>query len=849
MPNSKRKTDNLIIPEIKEHLVRPRLNTLLSQAAKKPLTIVSAGMGCGKTRAVYDFTRECKIPIMWMPLTKSENNTSRFWELLCHAVAKMNKPLSNEMKKIGFPDTQDKMNLFFAMRQLFYLEKHRIYVLDDFHLLKNPDVINFVQISLNKATENCNYIIISREMPPLNISGLHVRDRVQIITEEDLNFTESEMHQLLLKQELDAETSSLSKIYNDTKGWAFIVNFVVRILKKSPGYTGYAQSVIKKDIRQLLELEVWNIISEQLRILLLQLSLTDHRSAELVNILAEGDENLISELKKQNAFIHYDKHVDSYQIHHLLLDFLRTKRDKLSDNEKQKACKTIADWCIKNDFFIDAFFHYKKIGEYNMIVSTLFASSGEFLLNIAQNILEIFDKAPDEVFNNVDFSAAMHIHLTFCQEKYQEAYHLIRYYEKKYLKLPEDDSFRNRMLGCIYYYWGIIRYMQCTSDDCYDFDTYFKKCHEYLQNSPVIPRCWYQHPPGLWSNMAGSARAGAPQEFLDALRTSTKLVQKCTNGLGAGSDYLCQGELLFYQGNIHEAESCFITALDKAQEFKQLEIIYRVLFYLLRIAVIQGDYANCEQILKDMENYLVYNEYTLRFLVYDIFIGWYFYILKKPERIPDWLKEKFSLKYKYANSFESFGNYIKKTYCYLTRNFDELLVFLEEKKKMISVLYERIELLTLEACVHFKMENKEKALRTLKEAYETAQPNDIVMPFIEMGKDMQMVISAALNDQECTIPEKWLKNIKQRSAAYSRNLTRIIFCYKKVNEKEDEIILSPREKEILLDLYNGLSRTEIAAKYGLSINTVKLHINGIYNKTGARNRADIFHIATEYNLL
>ena len=41
-----------------DHLIRPRVNELLSKAIEKPLVIVCAGAGYGKTRAVYDFTKK-----------------------------------------------------------------------------------------------------------------------------------------------------------------------------------------------------------------------------------------------------------------------------------------------------------------------------------------------------------------------------------------------------------------------------------------------------------------------------------------------------------------------------------------------------------------------------------------------------------------------------------------------------------------------------------------------------------------------------------------------------------------------------------------------------------------------
>jgi LuxR family maltose regulon positive regulatory protein len=845
--NFKKNTSEIIIPNNNEHLIRPRINALLTKAVKKPLTMVYAGMGCGKTRAIYDFTQKCKIPVLWMQFSDSENNPTRFWEMFCHNVAKINKSLAMEMKKLGFPDNDGKLNIYFAIRDKMLINTPRIYVLDDFHFLKTTTVLNFAEQCFYKIPKDCFHILISREIPKINISELITRNELSIISEDELNFTENELYHFLIQQGLYSEIDNLSKIYNDTKGWAFIINLVARLLKKTPGYSGYVKGAIKQDISQLMEAEVWNVISPKLKNLLLHLSLSSHASSELVSILAQGDENLVSELKEQNAFIRFDRYMDSYQIHHFLLDFLCAKQSLLFDDEKQKTYKIVADWCAKNDLVVDSLRYYEKIGDYNSIVSILFKSSQRFLMENAYFLFKIFNQAPKEIFDHVELSAAIHIHLVMNLAIPQKTLELIKHYEAKYIKLPEDD-FRNRMLGCVYYYWAVFRILMCTVDDCYDFDIYFSKLCDCFKDYSLRLECWYQHPPGVWTNRAGSARTGAPQEFLAALINSEQYLQKSLKWLGAGLVELCQSELYFYQGDINKAESHINKAILKAQKYNQYEIVYRALFYLIRIAVYQGDYKKATQAIKAIESQLVNNEYANRFLVYDIVSGWSYCTLNRPERISGWLKENFAYKYKHINSFENYGNYVKIKHCYLTKKYTDLLRYMEEKKQQVTVIYERVELLVMEACVYLKTEDKYMASVVLKEAWETAEPNGIVMPFIEMGKDMQTLASITIDSPSCSIPRPWLKSIKQRASSYFRNQALIISDYKKTNEMND-IALSPREKEILRDLYNGLSRSEISAKYGLSINTVKLHINGIYNKTGARNRADIFRIVDEYHLL
>jgi LuxR family maltose regulon positive regulatory protein len=219
-----------------------------------------------------------------------------------------------------------------------------------------------------------------------------------------------------------------------------------------------------------------------------------------------------------------------------------------------------------------------------------------------------------------------------------------------------------------------------------------------------------------------------------------------------------------------------------------------------------------------------------------------------PEKVSVWIKEDFS-SYNHPGFIENFGNQIKARYCYTTRNFPPLLSYIEEMKRRESYLFGRVEMLAIEACIHYKKKKKEKALAAFTEAYETACPNGILMPFIEMGKDMRTLSSVALKQPGNKIPKPWLEELNRKSASYAKRRTHVIAEYKKDHGLTDGVVFSPREAEVLADLSHGLSRVEIAANRGLSINTVKMVINMLYAKVGAENLADLIRIAVEEKLI
>jgi len=603
---------------------------------------------------------------------------------------------------------------------------------------------------------------------------------------------------------------------------------------------------MKQNIYQLLEMEVWGVASKRLKHFLLRLSLLDNLSADLVLTLARGDESLLDDLRRQSAYVRFDNYLNAYMIHHLFIDFLRTKTGILAADESRDTYKAAADWCKQNNYLVDAIHYYEKIGEYESIVLIYI----EFLHlelphDLALFALEIFERAPAETFERVDFFAVIHVYTLMALGRLDEFFALAGYYEKNFVSLPEDNALRNHALAGIYYCFGYARSLMSTVNDCYDFDLYFAKMSECLAKAPIyLPQVLII---GSWVNTAGSSRQGAPLEYLEALTKSIKSASPFVKGAVSLSD-LCHGEFLFYQGNIQAAERFLVMALESARRHKHYAIVSKSLFYIERIAVFQGDLKKAEKALEELAALRNEKEYASRYFNYDITEGWFLYMVREPDKVAGWLKETF-VQYEHAIFPVSFGNQMRARYFYMTKNYAVLLTFMEDQRHQVSILYGRAELLAMEACARYKMQDYKSARDVLREAYETASPNDIMMPFIELGRDMRALATAVIRDQDCGIPQQWLKTVKNRSAYYAKSQALVITDYEKENGTNSEIVLSKREKEVLRDLYNGLSSPEIAAKQRLSVNTVKMITKNIFKKLNVNSLVDAIRISVEQKLL
>ena len=831
------------------HFKRARLISLLEKAIECPVVIVCAGAGYGKTCAVSDFMKEHKYPTAWMQLSVRDNVSSRVWENYVQAFEHVDKPLAQDFREFGFPDTEDKRQQFYRIYDRGLSKRQFVIVMDDVHLVKSQAVIDYIEDTIHHMPSSRKTIIfISREPLPINLASLQVRGLIASIYEEDLSFTENELALYMAQEGLSTDAQTLREIFQDTKGWAFAVNFIAQSLKRLPNYSGYVRNAMRKNFFQLMETEVFNIISKRLQRFLLCLSLVDHLSADLVAILAGEDKNQLTELDQQSSFVRFDSYINTYMIHHLFLDFLRAKQDVLTEEEKRRTYQIAADWCSQHDFKMDALAYCEKIGDYRSIVIILSSLHMQVPRDIALYALPILEQAPPDTYTKVVSFASTHMRVVMCLGMWREALALMDHYETNLLSMP-DCFLRNRTLGGLYYARGHLQQFMSTTSDCYDFHIYYAKMEECLSKAPIEPNAQMtSHPAGSWFNLAGSARQGALEEYIEAVELAAEHSSRCFNGCMGGIGDLARGELKFYQGDVIAAESFIVKGIARARAFGQFELVHRALLYLIRIAVSQGNFAKAEQAFKDTEALLDETDFHFRFFTYDITLGLYYIYLMQPERIPSWLKDDFA-HYDHPKFNENTANQVKAHYCYTTKNFATLLNYMEEQRKYPSTLYGRLEFQAMEACALFQTKKKAEAFAMLREAYKAAEPNDIVMPFISFGKDMRSLAGAARRKQDVGIPGSWLEMIEHKSATYAKRHTRFLLDYRATHGLDDEVTLNQREIDVLRALCNGLSRSEIAGSLNLSPSTVKLVINNIYDKLGARSIADVIRIATERKLI
>ena len=828
---------------------RLRLHKIMEKAICYPLVVVNAGTGYGKTRAVHSFLQECAdVHATWVQMNEQANELTYFWKTYVDAVALSWPDAGALLSEMGFPHTDEAFAKYSAMIQEAgkFPGKH-IMVYDDFHLQQNADILSFIEKTVRILPQNAVLILISQTTPEFNVIRMMMNDSVFIINEDVLRFSETEILAYLNQLDIKVERQHIQEILEDTQGWAFAVNLTARLLAKAAKYERYTLDAMKSNIIKAIEADLYLTASKPLQRFLLCISLIEHHAVSLIKTLTQ-DEALIKEMEKFSTYIRYDFHMEAYVIHPLLLTYLRQKQNTLTNEEKHRTYEAAAFWCATNHHEIEALSYYEKLGDYAAIMQTLYTLNLQIPKDMAMRAMEIFVRIPESEKTQSPLTPGINLKLTISLGRFDEASTLAKQYAKEYESMA-DTVEKHRILAEVYGAWAVLRMLLCPYTNIYDFDSYFEQQCSYYDKSPFAALGWITgHVASSEIILAGTHFEGAPEKFIHAVERAIPHVSYLMKQNLDGLADLEWGELFLLRRSIDDAEKKLKQALDKARMHNLCDIQGRALFHLMQIALYRGDLDACNAALAATEALLHEKQFIHRYVANDIAHSTFYLMIGKPERISEWLKGDFS-PYAHPAFIENYANRIRAQYHYKTGQYNALLAFIENDWERQATLFNKIELKILEALSFYQLKLRKEAFDSLTIAYNLAEPNKIVTPFIKHAKDMRTLTAAARKSDTCTIPDEWLEDINRKSSAFAKKQSKTVSEYNIANNLTSKIALTKREMEILKDLSDGLSRSEIAVNQNISINTVKMVVNIIYEKLSANSLAEAIKIASERKMI
>src|SRR5260370_40828105 len=124
---------------------RPRLNALLDESLKYPLTLVSAPAGFGKTMRLSAWAQSLPPShplVAWVSLDEEDNDPRLFWTYVLSALDQQQPERFTPLFKfLQSPEVPSLISILTAfINRVLESQEHFVLILDDYHLITEHQV-------------------------------------------------------------------------------------------------------------------------------------------------------------------------------------------------------------------------------------------------------------------------------------------------------------------------------------------------------------------------------------------------------------------------------------------------------------------------------------------------------------------------------------------------------------------------------------------------------------------------------------------------------------------------------------------------------------------------------------
>ena len=200
-------------------LPRPRITKLIAHGTRWcPLTVLTAPAGAGKTTALALWAAAEPRTVAWVSADEFDSGPGVFWAYVIAALRRSGAAVPTTLPAAHGPEAGHVFLLGLAAA-LAALDPPVTLVLDDLHLLTDPEVLEGLDYLLRNAGAGLRLAVSARADPPLPVDRYRLSGELTEIRACDLAFTSAEAGLLLARHGCTLPADSLECLTRRTEGW------------------------------------------------------------------------------------------------------------------------------------------------------------------------------------------------------------------------------------------------------------------------------------------------------------------------------------------------------------------------------------------------------------------------------------------------------------------------------------------------------------------------------------------------------------------------------------------------------------------------------------------------------
>ncbi|MCA2211485.1 LuxR C-terminal-related transcriptional regulator [Jidongwangia harbinensis] len=854
-------------------LHRARLTELLDAGARRPVTLVSAGPGWGKTTLVSAWAATQRRPVAWLTLDRTDNDPRVF---SANIFAALRSATAGRLPADLGPGPGDGLAWLRELGGVLdRLPAPMVLVLDDVDVIDDARLVRELSILLRPPRAGLRTVLISRSEPALPLHRLRAAGELTEIRAGELAFDAAEAATLLAGQGVSLPPDEVAVLVQRTEGWAVGLQLAAAFVA---GPDGGSVADFTGDVRPVddyLSEEVLARQTPQVRTFLLYTSICEQLCGELADALTleRTGQRFLEQLEQVNQFVvRLDSRPFWFRYHHLVRDVLQHRLMLEAPEMVQLLHRRAADWYARHDLILDALGHAVAAQDWSYVGRLVVDAAPMILSRERARLVKVIEQVPAGVFARTAELAVSEAMLLFNAGDYAGLHERLG---EARAKLAGRSDAEGRPAGIAIRALGAAvsrvdgdmpAILDSTTEQLAALaHVSFARLPSTLQyraialNNKGVALLWTGRTEAAQRYLAmGAAAAGA---------AGVGLVE--INALG----HLALLEVMF--GSVREAERRAGTALDKAARGGWTNALQTVpahhamalvelergrperadqalqrgsrahrsdpeaaqwkmtLGIAARLAMAQDRVPNARALLTEarrpryprarlpeVDRWLLATESEA-----DLRSG-----------RPDLVRQRYGPPGRPATLTLPERNLLVRA-ALATRDLSGAQSSLTERGSLMSETVATVEARILDALVSDAAGHGLRAGEMLGRAIALAAPEGIRRPFLELAGGR---LAHLIDRQNLTAGEHppFVADLVQRIGAAGRNGT-----------ARAASTLSERETEVLRYLPTMLTAAEIGEELGVSVNTIKAHMRAIYRKLGTARRRQAVARAREQGLL
>src|SRR6266536_1825694 len=590
MDESKRFQDQLLmtkffVPASSHALIsRARLLALLDEGLSRPLILVSAPAGFGKSTLVAAWvqSRPAGSPhVAWVSLDEGDNDPVQFWSYVLTALERCQPGTYQSLVTAVRSRHFSLPSLLTALLNTWVEHSEpQLLVLDDYQVITEPALHTSLASLIERRPLQVHLVLITRVDPPLKLSRLRGRDQVFEVRTDSLRYTMEETGAFLREvMGIHLEPLEVEQVAARTAGWPMGLQLVGLSLREhiTPQALLAQMSGKERYILDYLTEEVLQQQPAEIQAFLLRTSILARLTAPLCDAVMSqaGSQQILETLDRANVFlVPLDGERRWYRYHTLFAEALRAR---LEQREEQRALhdfhRRACDWYAGHGAVREAIEHALQAQDWPRAADLIELAPQVLTLGTSGSptALSWLRQLPADEVGHRPRLCLYYVRLLFLAARFQEALSWLDVTEAALTEAETKPSLqreeitettsrsglsereRKVLLGELLSYRAVIAGHYGESQKA-------RSLSQQALSSPTDQHVYVQASSASALALAALAEGEINTALHHAFQVSTKM--QATENMGAAISFLCIAAFLLHlQGQLHAAWQTYQEAI------------------------------------------------------------------------------------------------------------------------------------------------------------------------------------------------------------------------------------------------------------------------------------------------